>query len=67
MLNLVCFSSQVHAVDSDAGRNGLVTYRFSPRSQAAFGRLFRVDNNTGVIYTTADLDYELAQVTTAQH
>jgi len=38
---------RVSAVDRDSGANGRVSYRFTARTQAAYGHLFSVDSSTG--------------------
>ncbi|KAL7855856.1 hypothetical protein AOLI_G00194600 [Acnodon oligacanthus] len=54
LLTPVC---QVHAVDPDLGKNGLVTYEIN-RRQSDPNEIFIIDKNTGVIRLNKPLDYE---------
>nr|XP_054590095.1 protocadherin gamma-A12-like isoform X1 [Nothobranchius furzeri] len=47
----------VSATDADDGVNGEVTYEFSRLSDKA-GKLFSIDQKSGVIFVTGDVDYE---------
>uniref|UniRef100_A0A8C6M701 Cadherin domain-containing protein n=1 Tax=Nothobranchius furzeri TaxID=105023 RepID=A0A8C6M701_NOTFU len=47
----------VSATDADDGVNGEVTYEFSQLSDKA-GKLFSIDQKSGVIFVTGDVDYE---------
>nr|XP_054593997.1 protocadherin gamma-A12-like [Nothobranchius furzeri] len=47
----------VSATDADDGVNGEVTYEFSQLSDKA-GKLFSIDQKSGVIFVTCDVDYE---------
>ncbi|KAM6923454.1 uncharacterized protein FYW49_005896 [Xenentodon cancila] len=48
---------RVSASDADEGVNGEITYEFSRLSDKA-RRLFSLDNKTGEIFVTGDIDYE---------
>ena len=48
------------AVDPDAGANGDVSYRFSPRTFQAYQHIFHIGNTTGTVYAHAPLDHEVA-------
>ncbi|XP_028272668.1 uncharacterized protein LOC114442976 [Parambassis ranga] len=47
----------VNASDIDSGSNGQVTYSFS-KSKAAISDLFDIDETTGRIYVTKEIDFE---------
>ncbi|ELU04965.1 hypothetical protein CAPTEDRAFT_89242, partial [Capitella teleta] len=55
---------QVHATDPDEGKNGEVTYRFSSKTEAAYGELFIIDGSTGEVFVVGELDYELSSTYT---
>jgi len=44
----------VRALDADSGPNGRVSYRFTARTQAAYGRQFSVDAATGDVRLSTD-------------
>jgi len=49
---------RVHAEDADSGRAGQVVYGFPAHVQRMYGRVFRVDRDTGTIHLSTALDYE---------
>ncbi|XP_069387763.1 protocadherin gamma-A10-like [Paralichthys olivaceus] len=51
------YVTTVNASDADFGSNSLVTYHFSDLS-SDFGKLFTIDEKTGVISITGVIDYE---------
>ncbi|XP_069388168.1 protocadherin beta-11-like [Paralichthys olivaceus] len=51
------YVTTVNASDADFGSNSLVTYHFSDHS-SGFGKLFTIDEKTGVISITGVIDYE---------
>jgi hypothetical protein len=53
---------QVHASDADEGPNGVVTYSLPEHVERSYGHIFRVDEQTGVVYLRAPIDYERASV-----
>ena len=44
------------------GLNGRIEYAFSRRTELEYGDLFWINNETGVIYVKAELDYEQAYI-----
>jgi hypothetical protein len=53
---------RVHASDADEGPNGMVTYSLPEHVERSYGHIFRVDEQTGVVYLRAPVDYERASV-----
>lgn len=49
---------QLHAHDPDKGLNGKVEYKFDTSTQADYGGLFGIDNETGEIFIKGPIDYE---------
>ncbi|XP_054647717.1 protocadherin gamma-A12-like [Dunckerocampus dactyliophorus] len=47
----------VNATDADSGSNGLITYSLSKMKGSA-ADLFNIDENTGTIYVSGQIDYE---------
>ena len=54
--------TQIHAKDPDSGLYGEVMYSFSPRTQASYGHLFWIKNNTGEIFVKSLIDYEKGEI-----
>jgi hypothetical protein len=40
--------------------NVQVTYRFSSKTEATYGELFIIDENTGEVLVVGELDYEMS-------
>ena len=53
---------KVHAADRDSGVNGRVVYGFSSQTQAMYGSLFGINNQTGEIFVKGRLDHEEAAI-----
>jgi protocadherin delta 1 len=49
---------KVEAVDADAGDNGKIVYSIRARSTEKVSKLFRIDTESGEIFTIGQLDYE---------
>ena len=52
------FVTKVTAVDKDTGLNGQIRYSFDRLTASSFGGIFRIDEDTGNIYTKTSLDHE---------
>lgn len=48
----------VHASDPDSGLNGDVIYSLAPNTHQELGDLFAINNKTGEVSVTGELDYE---------
>ena len=53
--------ARVHARDADAGENAHVTYRWADHTGSAYGSVFAIDAETGVVTLKSPLDYEQQQ------
>ncbi|XP_064636438.1 protocadherin-1-like isoform X2 [Lineus longissimus] len=49
---------KVEAVDEDAGNNGKIIYSIRARPSEKVSQLFRIDADSGEIFTQGELDYE---------
>ena len=49
---------RVQATDNDDGANGRVVYALSEQSMKSYGKVFAINNVTGVLYNQQNLDYE---------
>jgi len=54
--------ARVKAVDRDAGPNAVLTYYLSAATAQNYGRTFAVNNITGDVYVTGQVDYEFWSV-----
>ena len=54
----------VSAIDPDEGLNGEVIYGFSSKTEAAYGTLFMIMEESGEIIVIGDLDYEQGETYT---
>lgn len=52
----------VYASDADQGLNAQVTYSLPEHVERSYGHLFRINEQSGVIYLRAPVDYERARV-----